>query len=140
MVSRVEYVKNSGGLPIALQHAGADLFTRPVYLPEKWPLRVTVLDCEGNKKEGPLFTQDIAGPLCFAGDIIAHKRALPQIEQGDWVIIHDAGAYTFSMYSKYNMRLLPQVLKFERNSTGDIEKLEVIKQRERVEEMSKQFE
>ena len=45
---------------------------------------------------------DIAGPLCFGGDYI--KKNLPVIRQpneGDVVVVGDAGANTLSMYSRH---------------------------------------
>jgi diaminopimelate decarboxylase len=47
---------------------------------------------------------EIAGPLCESGDILAHERKLPLIEEGDIIGIFDAGAYGFTMSSNYNLR------------------------------------
>jgi diaminopimelate decarboxylase len=57
---------------------------------------------------------DIAGPLCFQGDFIAKDVPLPQVESGDILIIHDTGAYTFSLYSRYNSILPSAVYGFSR--------------------------
>ncbi|WP_307040248.1 hypothetical protein [Streptomyces achromogenes] len=40
--------------------------------------------------------QDSAGPLCFAGDLIARARPLPALAAGDVMAILDIGAYCFS--------------------------------------------
>lgn len=47
---------------------------------------------------------EIVGPLCETGDYIAHERILPNPEEGDIVVIYNAGAYGFSMSSVYNSR------------------------------------
>ncbi|MDR1405120.1 MAG: diaminopimelate decarboxylase [Candidatus Methanoplasma sp.] len=49
---------------------------------------------------------DVAGPICESGDYLAHDRALPNPEEGDTVVVYNAGAYGFSMSSNYNSRPL----------------------------------
>ena len=48
---------------------------------------------------------DVTGSLCENNDKFAIDRALPPIEVGDWVIIHDAGAHGHSMGFNYNGKL-----------------------------------
>lgn len=108
-ISRVEYTKISGGRRIATVHLGADMFPRTAYVPDVWFHRISVLDPAGRAKAGTIEEQDIAGPLCFSGDLVARARPLPRIEEGDLVVVHDVGAYTLSMWSRYNSRLSPPV-------------------------------
>ena len=96
IIGRVEYTKVTGGRHIAITHAGAQVATRTVFMPELWPIRVSALDPQGRPKTGAKIAQDVAGPCCFAGDIIASRRALPLLEPDDWVLLHDTGAYYFS--------------------------------------------
>lgn len=49
----------------------------------------------------------ICGPICETGDILGSKRSLPECVEGDLLAICDAGAYGFSMASRYNTRGLP---------------------------------
>lgn len=49
----------------------------------------------------------VVGNICESGDIIAKKRALPAIKEGDILGVMDAGAYGYAMSSNYNMRLRP---------------------------------
>ena len=48
---------------------------------------------------------DITGSLCENNDKFAIDRELPEIEKGDYLVIHDTGAHGFSMGYNYNGRL-----------------------------------
>ena len=48
---------------------------------------------------------DITGSLCENNDKFAIDRMLPEIELGDYLFIHDAGAHGFSMGYNYNGKL-----------------------------------
>lgn len=130
-ISRVEYTKMAGGKRIAVIHLGADMFVRPAYLPGSWHHEISVLDPGGDIKEGSLIEQEVVGPLCFSGDYIAKDRALPKIEPGDYVVVHDVGAYTLSMWSRYNSRLSPAVYGYSAAS----EELTLLRAAETVEEV-----
>jgi diaminopimelate decarboxylase len=113
-ISKVEAVKNWGetNQPIAVIHVGANQFLRTAYLPKVWPHQLSVFTKEGKLKKKDFLSQDIAGPLCFSGDFIARKVFLPRIEVGDYLVIHDTGGYTLSMYSKYNSRCASSVFAY----------------------------
>jgi diaminopimelate decarboxylase len=118
IVARVEYAKSAGGRAIAVTHAGVQVATRTVLVPEAWPLRVLALDPKGRPKDGPPVVQDVAGPCCFAGDLVARGRELPLLEEGDWIALPDTGAYTFSTHYAYNSLPRPGVYGF-RVDEGD---------------------
>ncbi len=48
---------------------------------------------------------DVTGSLCENCDKFAVDRMLPEIEKGDYLFIHDAGAHGFSMGYNYNGKL-----------------------------------
>jgi diaminopimelate decarboxylase len=50
---------------------------------------------------------DVVGPVCETGDFFARARELPEIAEGDLLILRSAGAYSFSMSSNYNSRPRP---------------------------------
>lgn len=50
-------------------------------------------------------TYDIVGNLCENNDKFAHDRALPHVDVGDLLVIHDTGAHGYSMGYNYNGRL-----------------------------------
>lgn len=109
LASTVEYAKVTGGRPIAVTHAGAQVAARTAMQPQDWPLRLGAFDRFGRAKGGPEVAQDVAGPACFAGDLLAENRVLPALEQGDVVAAYDTGAYYFSAHYAYNSLLRPAV-------------------------------
>ena len=105
----VEYTKDTGGRRIALTHAGAHIATRTVFMPDAWPLRIAVYDRDGRPKHAPERVQDVAGPCCFAGDLVARERTLPELAPGDIVVLLDTGGYYFSTPWSYNSLARPAV-------------------------------
>jgi len=120
IASRVEYTKVSGGRRIAISHAGAQIATRTVFMPDHWKIRLSVFDSSGTVKTENEEVQDVAGPLCFAGDMIATGRHLPLIEPGDFVVLHDTGAYYFSSPFYYNALCAPAVYGAEVNHLDSV--------------------
>lgn len=58
------------------------------------------------KEQQPLdHVYDVTGSLCENNDKFAIDRALPQIDIGDIVVIHDAGAHGHAMGFNYNGKL-----------------------------------
>ncbi|MGA5373322.1 diaminopimelate decarboxylase [Streptomyces griseoincarnatus] len=120
VVTRVEYAKSAGGRPVAVTHAGVQVATRTVYAPQSWPLRIAAYDAKGLPKEGPSVVQDVAGPACFAGDLLAQGQELPLLEQGDHAAALDTGAYYFAHHYAYNSLPRPAVLGYAQSPSGEI--------------------
>ena len=130
VVSRVEYVKQEKNHNIIITHVGADLFLRKAYNPNDWHHHISVVDKNGKMKTGTDENRyTVAGPLCFAGDVLATDLELPEVNEGDYLLIHDAGAYTLSMWSRYNSRQMPKVVGYSEKEN----RFEILKQRESIE-------
>ncbi|MCW5197348.1 diaminopimelate decarboxylase, partial [Buchnera aphidicola (Stegophylla sp.)] len=77
----------------------------------------------------------IGGPLCESGDIFTQdaqgelkERNLPKKKIGDYIVLHNTGAYGSSMSSNYNTKpLLPEIL-FENHYPRIIRKRQTIKE------------
>jgi diaminopimelate decarboxylase len=121
VLARVEYAKSAGGRPIAVTHAGAQVATRTVFVPDAWPIRVLALDGKGAQKAGEPVVQDVAGPCCFAGDLVAQGRELPLLEAGDHVALLDTGAYYFSNHFAYNSLPRPAVYGYTAHADGHVD-------------------
>ncbi|MCX7715870.1 MAG: diaminopimelate decarboxylase, partial [Endomicrobia bacterium] len=56
-------------------------------------------------KQQTIHSYDIVGPVCETSDFLAKNRQLPDILNGEYLVIETAGAYGFVMSSNYNSRL-----------------------------------
>lgn len=137
LASRVEYTKVvSDDLSIALIHFGADMMMRTCYCPKvsKYQRRVQVFDREGQPKQGEGVRYNIAGPLCFSGDVVKRDVFLPMIERGDYIILHDCGANSLSVFSRHCSRQAPSVIGYRMQEDGKVN-FEVLKEAETVEDL-----
>lgn len=60
---------------------------------------------------------DVVGSLCENNDKFAIDRMLPEIEKGDYLVIHDTGAHGFSMGYNYNGKLRSAELLLKEDGT-----------------------
>jgi bifunctional diaminopimelate decarboxylase / aspartate kinase len=85
-------------------NAGMNALLRPT-LYEAWHEIVNLSKLD----DAPGDLAEIVGPICESGDVLGHRRALPNTSQeNDVVLIANAGAYGFVMANHYNLRALPQ--------------------------------
>lgn len=99
LLTRVLYRKRSGGREIAVTDAGMTELLRPSHYQAYHRIEpVTARD------DAPVIAIDIVGPVCESGDFLALGRELPDVQPGDVLVVHTAGAYGSSMASNYNSR------------------------------------
>ena len=65
-------------------------------------------------------TYDVVGGLCENSDKFAIDRALPEVEVGDLLIIHDTGAHGHSMGYNYNGKLRSAEILLREDGTAQI--------------------
>ncbi len=99
LVSRVLHKKNIYKEYIGLDANMANLMRPGMYGAYH---HITVLGKENAPAEK---TYDVTGSLCENNDKFAIDRALPEIEIGDLLVIHDTGAHGHSMGFNYNGKL-----------------------------------
>ena len=99
LVSKAIHEKNTYKSYIGLDSCMANLMRPALYGAYH---HITVLGKENN----PLVkTYDVTGSLCENNDKFAVARNLPEINIGDYIIIHDAGAHGSAMGFNYNGKL-----------------------------------
>jgi len=100
LVTRIEYVKRTGRRNFVIVDAAMNDLIRPAFYDsyhEIVPL---------TRRNGPMISSDVVGPICESGDFFAKNRPLPKVGEGDCVALMSAGAYGFVMASNYNTRAL----------------------------------
>ena len=135
LVSQVRSVKEMGSRHFVLIDAGFnDLMPPSMYGSYH---HITALAADGRDlTQAPRIETVVAGPLCESGDVFTQQeggkvetRALPEVKPGDYLVLHDTGAYGASMSSNYNSRpLLPEVL-------FDNGKARLIRRRQTIQEL-----
>jgi len=102
LLTRVNTLKQSSHHTFLGIDAGFNTFVRPaMYGSYHHVINATRTEEPCERK------YDIAGPVCESGDLLARDRLLPETREGDLLAVLDAGAYGFSMASRYNSRPLP---------------------------------
>lgn len=105
LVTRVLYVKRSGGKTFVIVDAAMNDLTRPS-LYGAYHAIVPVRERGGRPVKA-----DIVGPICESGDFLAKDREIPPVSSGDLLAVMSAGAYGFTMSSNYNSRpRVPEVM------------------------------
>jgi diaminopimelate decarboxylase len=123
LVTRVEYVKQTGGKNFVIVDAAMNDLIRPAFY-DAFHEIVPV-----SRRTGPLVSSDVVGPICESGDFFCKDRPLPKVGAGDYLALMSAGAYGFVQASNYNSRpLAAEVLVKGARSA-------VVRRRQRLEEL-----
>lgn len=131
LLGSVYAVKNNGPTRYVGTDLGFNVLMRPT-------LYDAYHDIEIYRKHGKpdlhLVLQNVVGNICESGDILANKRPLPLIQEGDILGILDTGAYGFVMASHYNHRPKPAEVLIQQNG-----KPKLIRKQETIEDMITQL-
>lgn len=98
LVSKVEYVKKTKNKTFVMIDAGMSHLIRPALYGARH--RIEPLYSSNGR---PTIVADVVGPVCESADTFARGLALPQPEEGEYVVIRDVGAYGYAMSSHYNL-------------------------------------
>ena len=100
LVAAVIHLKRAGTKNFLVIDAGMNDLLRPA-------LYSAYHEIQAVRPSAPLLTMDVVGPICESADVLGRDRELPALQRGELVAIRDAGAYGFSMASRYNQQPLP---------------------------------
>lgn len=98
LICQVQYIKVTSQRVFVITDSGMNHLIRPsLYEAYHW---IT----PWLKRSG--FTQvvDIVGPICESSDFFGRARALSRVQENDFLVIADCGAYGAAMSSEYNLQ------------------------------------
>jgi len=99
LITKVTFVKHSGGFDFVILDSGMSDLMRPALYAAYHPIKLVR---KSDASEKP-FT--IVGPICESTDCFARDRMLPgDIARGDIMAIQFAGAYGHTMSNQFNAR------------------------------------
>jgi diaminopimelate decarboxylase/aspartate kinase len=99
LLARVSQLKRKGEVRYVGCDAGMNSLIRPaLYEAYHEIVNLTRLD------ESTAELVQIVGPICESGDVLGSNRRLPPTQEGDVLLIAQAGAYGAAMASHYNLR------------------------------------
>ena len=99
LLTRVTQVKSKGSLRYLGVDAGMDSLIRPT-LYDAWHEIVNL-----SRVDAPADAlYQVVGPICESGDVLGTDRRLPEAQEGDVMLVAQAGAYGKVMSSRYNLR------------------------------------
>ena len=98
LVTRVEYVKQTGNKNFVIVDAAMNDLIRPAFY-DSYHQIVPLIQNRGRQ-----ISSDVVGPICESGDYFCKNRPLSRVREGDYLALLSAGAYGFVMASNYNAR------------------------------------
>jgi diaminopimelate decarboxylase len=99
-ITRVNVVKNNNGTDFAGVDSGLNHLIRPMFYGSYHEIE-NISNANGEKK---VYT--VVGNICET-DTFAEDRLLPAINEGNYLVFRNAGAYCYEMASNYNSRFKP---------------------------------
>jgi diaminopimelate decarboxylase len=99
LLSRVEYLKRGASKNFLVVDAAMNDLVRPAMYEAYHEIVPLTRDTTR-----PALKADIVGPICESGDCFAKDRTLQSVGEGELVAFMSAGAYGYTMASRYNTR------------------------------------
>ena len=107
-ITQVNVIKQSGEITFAGIDTGLNHLIRPMFYDAYHHIDNI------SHPNAPLKNYAVVGNICET-DTFAWDRPIPTIEEGDYLIFYNAGAYGYEMSSNYNARYKPAQILFENN-------------------------
>lgn len=99
LLSRVEHLKRGAGKNFLIVDAAMNDLVRPAMYDSYH--EIVPLHRDSSR---PALVADVVGPVCESGDCFAKDRSLQEVREGELIGFLSAGAYGYTMASRYNTR------------------------------------
>jgi diaminopimelate decarboxylase len=108
LVTKVEYIKKTSNHNFIIVDTGMHHLMRPAL----YQAQHRVMPLLNHADARPKQKYQIVGPICESSDVIRSEIELPEIHEGEYLAILDAGAYGETMSNSYNKRGSPKEVWF----------------------------
>jgi diaminopimelate decarboxylase len=99
LLSRVEHLKRGAGKNFLVVDAAMNDLVRPAMYEAFHEIVPLHRDTSRHA-----LVADVVGPICESGDCFAKDRSLQEVGEGEYLALMSAGAYGYTMASRYNTR------------------------------------
>lgn len=99
LLARVEHLKRGAGKNFLVVDAAMNDLVRPAMYDSYH--EIVPLHRDSARRA---LTADVVGPICESGDCFAKDRQLQEVGEGELIAFMSAGAYGYTMSSRYNTR------------------------------------
>ena len=124
LVTKIVNIKDSGAKKFIIVDAGMNDLIRPAL----YGASHKILPIRENTEISKIPTE-IVGPICESSDSFLKIEEFPDVNEGDFLVIMNAGAYGSSMSSNYNIRPLAAELLIDKD------KVEIIRNKQSFAEL-----
>ncbi len=124
LISKIIYIKKSEKKNFIILDAAMNDFMRPALYGAKHKILPSIKKNISSNK-----SYEFVGPICESTDKFVTLKKFQKLEEKDYVVICDVGAYGMSLSSNYNVRPKPIELMIKKS------KIKVIKKRQKHEDL-----
>jgi len=103
LVTEVQYVKRTRKKNFLIVDTGMNHLMRPALYGAFHEMKA-VESFKDRKTE----TYDVVGPICESTDVLGVDRTMPEMKEGEKLLILNTGAYGYSMANNYNAQPMPK--------------------------------
>lgn len=123
LITKVLYKKQTGRKQFVIVDAGMNDLARP----SLYNAYHAIVPLMMHTSQRETMVADIVGPICESTDFLAKAREITDVAEGEYLVVKNAGAYSFSMSSNYNSRMRAAEVMIRKGKARLVRKRETLK-------------